>query len=324
MKFKCKICGTELLRGSGHIKSKHNLTTLEYIERYENIQICNLYEEGNSASQIASLVKEKNLGISPIKKDILNHLREKNIKIRATSEAIKHWSKQKGGPWNKGLTKEKHSSIASQAKKISGKNNTYFKLSRDKQSKTRYWEYKSEQEVENIRRKAANTYKKKIQDGEIIPYVIANPEWAKDLHDKRMEGYKQWLLSGDKVKFGSCSIMEKRIGSFLEQLGYTYIRQKSFGRYRFDYCLEEHKILIEYNGDYWHCNPEIYDPQYYNRKKDKIAEEIWKHDKKKLDKGKQKGYIVLVFWERHFKHLTDKQITEVIDETIKSKISKKT
>lgn len=324
MKFKCKICGAELLRGGGHIKSKHNLTTLEYIEKYENIEICNLYKEGKSASQIVLLIKEKNLGINPIKKDILSHLRIKNINIRTTSQAIKQWNKQRGGPWNKGKTKEDHPSIARQASKVCGKNNSYYRMSDEFRAKTRYWEYKTPEELEEIRSRAGDTIKRRIQEGEIVPYIIANPEWAKEFRKKRMEGYKRWLLSGNKAKFGASSIMEKRIGTFLEHLGYSYIRQKSFGRYRFDYCLEEHKILIEYNGDYWHCNPEVYGAQYYNQKKGMIAEEIWAHDKKKLDKGKEKGYTIIVFWERHFKHLTDKQITEVIDETIKSKISKKT
>ena len=41
------------------------------------------------------------------KKDIIKILVKNNIPIRKTSEAIKKWSSLRGGPWNKGLTKEK-------------------------------------------------------------------------------------------------------------------------------------------------------------------------------------------------------------------------
>ena len=324
MNFKCKICGDEMKRGSGHIKRKHQITSLEYVEKYENIKICDLYKKGKSANDIVFLIKEKEIGINPIKKDILKHLRENNVPIRSTSEAIKIWNENNGGPWNKGKTKKDHPSIARQSEKVSGKNNSWYRMSETSKDKTRYWKHKNKKELSKIRRKAGDTHKERIQSGEVVPHVVRNKEWAKQLLEKRTNGYRKWLLDGNKVKFGNQSVMEKRIGQFLDDLGYKYIKQKSFGRYRYDYCLEEHKILIEYNGDYWHCNPEIYKEDYYNKKKNKTAKEIWLHDKKKLDKGNKMGYTTIVFWEKQFKHLTNKQISEVINETIKNKINKKT
>lgn len=324
MNFECKICAAKMKRGSGHIKAKHQITTLEYVEKYENIKICELYEQGQSANKIASLIKDKKIGISPTKKHILEHLRKNGIRIRTTSEAIKAWNKEVGGPWNKGKTAKDHPSIAKQAEKVSGRNNSYYRMDEDARAKTRYWEYKSEEELFRIRRSSGDTHKERIRKGEIVPHIIRNKEWAKELKRKQREGYRRWLLDGNKVRFGNQSVMEKRIGHFLEEHGYTYVKQKSFGRFRYDYCLEEHKILIEYNGDYWHCNPEIYEEGYYNQKKSKTAKEIWEHDQEKIDKGKEKGYTVIVFWEKQFKLLTNKEISEVIDEAIRSEISKKT
>ena len=72
--FECKVCGYVCSRGSGHIKSKHDKSTIEYLKIYEDIDVVVLYEEGKSAQQISNLIKQKNLGVNPIKKDILFYL----------------------------------------------------------------------------------------------------------------------------------------------------------------------------------------------------------------------------------------------------------
>lgn len=323
MSFKCKICGTSLKRGSGHIKAKHGISTLEYVTQYEGVDITSLYLSGLSAQDISLHIKHRVSGISPIKKDILKYLREKGVEVRNTSRAMKVWNEKNGGVWNKGLTKEDHPSIARQAAKVKGKNNSYYKMAEESRAKTRWWEYKEADEIAQIRQKMGETLKKKIRNGEVVPYHYLNPEWAKYNLERRMEGYKQWQMDGNKVKFGNCSLMEKRIAGFLDELGYKYIRQKSFGRYRYDYCLEEQKLVIEYNGDYWHCNPKLYEKEYVNLKKGKTAKEIWEYDKIKLDLAIEKGYDVIVFWENDFKRLTNREIVEEINEAIKSKVHHK-
>ena len=53
---------------------------------------------------------------------------------------------------------------------------------------------------------------------------------------------------------------------------------------------------IEINGDYWHCNPLLYESTYINRK-GKFAEEIWKRDNEKYELAKQQNIELLVIWE---------------------------
>jgi hypothetical protein len=66
--------------------------------------------------------------------------------------------------------------------------------------------------------------------------------------------------------------------------------------------LYENKI-IEFNGDFWHFNPNIYLPEDFvmlmNKKT--IAKEIWEEDKIKLNLLKSLGYDVLVIWESDYK-----------------------
>lgn len=57
------------------------------------------------------------------------------------------------------------------------------------------------------------------------------------------------------------------------------------------------KLCIFADGDYWHCNPNIYSPDYYNKKVHKLAKEIWEIDKQNNKKLKSLGYMVLRFWE---------------------------
>ena len=62
-----------------------------------------------------------------------------------------------------------------------------------------------------------------------------------------------------------------------------------------------HNLLIEYNGDYWHCNPIKYDELYINKKKSMSAKEIWQYDKDKLDLANKNGYTCEVIWESDYR-----------------------
>lgn len=73
----------------------------------------------------------------------------------------------------------------------------------------------------------------------------------------------------------------------------------------FDLYLPKYNLLIEYNGDYWHCNPKKYDADYYNNKKFKTAKEIWEYDKNKLYLAKKNGYVCEVIWEMDYKKNKD-------------------
>ena len=75
-----------------------------------------------------------------------------------------------------------------------------------------------------------------------------------------------------------------------------WIKNKGNGNaYSYDFTYK--KKIIEFNGDYWHCNPLIYEGDYFNKNKGLTAEEIWKYDNEKNNLAKSKGYQVLVIWE---------------------------
>ena len=67
-----------------------------------------------------------------------------------------------------------------------------------------------------------------------------------------------------------------------------------------DFCDTINKKIIEFNGDYWHCNPKLYGADYYNKSKRKTAKEIWKCDNNRIKTLESFGYQVMIIWEKDY------------------------
>lgn len=55
-------------------------------------------------------------------------------------------------------------------------------------------------------------------------------------------------------------------------------------------------------GDYWHCNPEKYESNFFHHVKKIHAHEIWSNDAKRLETIASLGYRILVIWESEYKN----------------------
>ena len=88
-----------------------------------------------------------------------------------------------------------------------------------------------------------------------------------------------------------------------EELNSEIIRYDKANKlhYRYDYFDFTLKKCIEFNGDYWHCNPIKYNENYNHPVMNKRASEIWEKDKLKLNWLKNRGYKVLVIWESDYR-----------------------
>ena len=66
-----------------------------------------------------------------------------------------------------------------------------------------------------------------------------------------------------------------------------------------DIIVENKKIVIEINGDYYHANPNKYKSTdiLYKWKGHQEAKEIWEFDKQRKEQIESFGYTVLVLWE---------------------------
>lgn len=117
-----------------------------------------------------------------------------------------------------------------------------------------------------------------------------------------------------RTKTSNTSI-EIKMEEILKNLSIEYIHQKKFGFWSFDFYLPMYDMFIECDGDYWHANPIIY-------KDSNAINETQKKNvmigKRKNEYTKEKGKILLRFWESDINH-NPNMIISKLKETINDK-----
>lgn len=77
----------------------------------------------------------------------------------------------------------------------------------------------------------------------------------------------------------------------------TESEQTVVSNYTSDEVDHNNKVIIELNGDFWHCNPLNYNPNYFHPFIKLTANEIWKRDEKRIAEYKNNGWDVFIIWE---------------------------
>jgi hypothetical protein len=89
---------------------------------------------------------------------------------------------------------------------------------------------------------------------------------------------------------------------------------KSYKKYDFVYIKGNIKFCIEYNGDHYHGNPNLYKPNDFlkGRGQKKIkAIDKWKEDDKKIKLLKKSGFDVIIIWDSDFTQNKEKTIEKI-------------
>jgi G:T-mismatch repair DNA endonuclease (very short patch repair protein) len=90
-------------------------------------------------------------------------------------------------------------------------------------------------------------------------------------------------------------VMKSVLSELSVQNHYNFILDK---RYQYDFRIINTNIIIEVQGDYWHCNPKIYpNGPVSERQKFKIQRDI---EKRKY--AEECGYAVVYVWEDELKN----------------------
>lgn len=99
------------------------------------------------------------------------------------------------------------------------------------------------------------------------------------------------------------SSLESKISEVLNFLLIPYTTQFTLKGKIFDFRISNTNILIEVNGDYWHCNPSKYkvDEVVSFPNGCKKVSDIWKKDEEKKLKAENAGYKVVYIWEEEIK-----------------------
>jgi G:T-mismatch repair DNA endonuclease (very short patch repair protein) len=151
------------------------------------------------------------------------------------------------------------------------------------------------------RKKASDNLKKKWDRGEM--------EHARIIMSDKIKETRRL----GKLKSVIRSKKEKEMVTEIKKMGYKVQHSLRVETKICDIFIPSLNLIIEYNGDYWHCNPKKYKPDYFNQKKQKTAKELWEYDKNKIDLIRGKGYNLEIVWESDLKE----------DNTLINKIIKK-
>ena len=117
-------------------------------------------------------------------------------------------------------------------------------------------------------------------------------DWIEKYKSTNLEKYGH-----ENVGFLAKTSPRSKKEKLLEGLLIGYQINKKVGVYKPDYLNEETKHIIEVYGDYWHCNPILFDADFYHSQLNMTAAEKWKLDTQRKQYLESLGYTVTVVWE---------------------------
>jgi len=82
---------------------------------------------------------------------------------------------------------------------------------------------------------------------------------------------------------------------------------------RLNYDLRYENKIIEYNGDFWHMNPKLYNETDINKRTKRTAKLQWELDESKINVARSRGYEVLIIWESELDKIPEETILKCIN-----------
>jgi hypothetical protein len=80
----------------------------------------------------------------------------------------------------------------------------------------------------------------------------------------------------------------------------------------YDLADSSRKKIIEFHGDYWHCNPIKYNSEYVITQNGMTAKQIWERDNLKRQAALDRGFQIMVVWHSDFEARPDQIIEECV------------
>ncbi len=146
---------------------------------------------------------------------------------------------------------------------------------------------------------------KKEQSERITKWYTRNPDQRLIRSKNMKDSWKNGKIVSNNFSCNK-SNLEKKLYKILLEIDKDLISEHTLyttdNKYFFpDIINLEKKIIIEFFGDYWHCNPKKYN------KHDEIhiglsAEKVWDNDKQRILSLEKMGYTVYIIWEEDFKN----------------------
>jgi hypothetical protein len=188
-----------------------------------------------------------------------------------------------------------------------------------------------------------NDFKKIKNEGYIKRYGVDCSDWksqcSREVWNRKTEDERQEWLSNSILSDSAClkvrtgykeSKAENKISDLLCLLEIQHTRQypikykvdNKLKRYFYDFYIPEINLIIEYNGDYWHANPEIYKSndliKYPGR--EQLASDRWLKDKHKENIAIENKHNIITIWESEIKSISKPDIISLIEQKINNYI----
>jgi very-short-patch-repair endonuclease len=135
-----------------------------------------------------------------------------------------------------------------------------------------------------------------------------------EINRKKMFNNSGYSKISQKMFWEIYKLYDKNNINFEELNGEVIRYDKVHNRhYRYDYVDFTKKIVIEYNGDFWHCNPEQYESNHIHKIMNVSASYLWEKEKIKKEWMEKRGYDVLTIWDSEYR----KNPQQTLDKCIK-------
>lgn len=79
---------------------------------------------------------------------------------------------------------------------------------------------------------------------------------------------------------------------------YVKTSEKAF---RVDGMSDDRSTIYEFNGDYWHGNPQVFEPDFYNPQAHATMQELYERTQIKEKALREAGYQLVAIWEKDFR-----------------------
>lgn len=144
---------------------------------------------------------------------------------------------------------------------------------------------------------------------------------AKIIYNKRQEKWMKSLHENGNLKSGYSLVSQElfnKINDYFIDNSFQYmIKNGEFiiSKYSVDFIDHNTNRIIEFNGDLYHANPEIFKP--FDKpnpwNKNLLAESIWEKDDIRNKLMESLGYQVLVVWESEYRKNSEQILEKCID-----------
>ena len=129
---------------------------------------------------------------------------------------------------------------------------------------------------------------------------------------KQYKSVRKWRM-GRRCPYCITSGPELKLRKLIDNMFIEYKANYRKLGVELDIYIPSLKKAIEFNGDYWHCNPSNFNKDYYHKHKGLFAYQIWERDKKKKLLCDKNGIQLLIIWEYDWIN-NHKQMKNIIKE----------